>query len=134
MIPEEDRSDFYHGRYPLAKGLQCVIGYSELVERLRVIRDGLDVRAVEALKYVFQSKAEESNPEAEPAVSYHDSEGGDLSFWVTGLVKDKVGKVRANRKQYEQILSDMDKIAGNEPYASFLKPPYVSVRALESEG
>lgn len=133
MIPEEDRSDFYRGQYAIPEGFQCVIGYPELVERLRVLRDGLDLRAVEALKFALQAKAEESAPDADPLVSYHDTEGGDLTFLVSGMVEGKVGKVKAPRAQYDRVLADMAKLLGTEPYATFLKPPYICVKRLEAE-
>jgi hypothetical protein len=47
-------------------GVETVIGYPELLDRIAVLRDGLDSTAIEALKYFLLLRAEDSRLEDSP--------------------------------------------------------------------
>jgi len=133
MIPEDERMTFYRGKYDVPSGYECVIGYPELLDRVRAVADGFDHRAIEVMKYIFLSKAEDSDPSAQPFIFSHGIEDGSLSFHVHGLKDGNVAVVKAPRKLYEMTLKDLPSKSKEEPFDAILKPPYVSVNRLDME-
>jgi hypothetical protein len=134
MIPEDERMTFYRGKYEVPAGFECVIGYPELLDRVRAIADGFDHRAIEIMKYIFLCKAEDSDPKAQPFIFYHGIEDGSLCFHVHGLKDDgDVAVVKAPRKLYEMTLKELPAKSTEEPFDAILKPPYVSVNRLDME-
>lgn len=134
MIPEDERMTFYRGKYQVPSGYECVIGYPELLDRVRAVADGFDHRAIEVMKYIFLCRAEESDPKAQPLIFYHGIEEGSLSFHVHGLKDDgNVAVVRAPRQLYEMTLKELPAKSKEEPFDAILKPPYVSVNRLDME-
>lgn len=133
MIPEYDRMSFYRGKYEIPSGYECVIGFPELLDRVRAVADGFDHRAVEIMKYIYLCKAEESDPEAQPSIFYHGLESDSLCFHVHGLKSDSVAVVKAPRQLYEMTLKDLPAKSSQEPFNEVLKPPYVSVNRLDME-
>jgi hypothetical protein len=135
LIPETERTSFYRGDYKVPAGASCVIGFPELLDRVKVLRDGLDVRAIEIMKYVYLSKAEESNQEADISVCYFGKESGALCFHIYGLSADgKIAVIKAPLANYESLLQALPAQAASDPYKTIVQPPYVSVRRFEMLG
>ena len=50
VLPELERLSAYRGKADVGGTAEIVLGYQELFERARMVRDGLEPKAVEALK------------------------------------------------------------------------------------
>jgi hypothetical protein len=133
MIPEDERMTFYRGKYDVPEGYECVIGFPELLDRVRAVADGFDHRAIEIMKYIYLCKAEESDAKAQPSVFYHGLESDSLSFHIHGLKEGNVAVVKAPRQLYDMTLKDLPAKSTQEPFDAILKPPYVSVNRLDME-
>ncbi len=131
VLPELERLSFYRGALELPSGSQVLIGYAELVERARIMADGLDPAAIEILKYWLAAKADESSPEADIAVSYAGMAGGKLRFHLAGLKEGEIAVVPIGRELYEKTLADKARSLRNPPFDRFLSGAYRSIRMLE---
>ncbi len=133
FIPEIDRLSFYNGKYPVAQDFECVIGFPELLDRVRALSDGFDHRAIEIMKYIFLCKAQESDPEAQIRVFYHGIEKDQLVFHIHGLSRGDIAVIKAPKSLYDMSLKDIPEKSAQEPFSTMLKRPYVSVHRLEME-
>lgn len=130
VVPELERLTVYRGKTDAPRGVEILIGYAELFERVRILRDGLDPMAVEVVRYVLQGKAEEAMPDGEPEVRYHGLEGGKLGFHVLGSPDGKTGVVALPRPAYDQVLADLSTTAKKAPFSEVFKGPYRSIKKL----
>ncbi len=133
VLPELDRLSVYRGKAEVPKGSELLVGYAELVERARILADGLDAEAVEILKYWLASKAEEDAPEAEILVAYAGLEAGKLTFHVRGLKDGEVAVLHLGRELYEKTQGEKPRTLRSEPFNRIFAGPYRSIRALEAE-
>ena len=133
VIPEMERYAFYRGTVKLPQGVEAVIGYRELVERVKAVRDGLSSRALEIIKYLLLARAEQDAPEAEIVVEYAGREKESLVFDVWGLKEGEAGVVRVPAALYEKTLSELSRKSSEEPFSKIFAGSYRSVRALEAE-
>ncbi len=135
VVPEAERSSWLSGRLKPPSGSELLIGFSELRERAMIIRDGLEARCVEILKYFILAKAfEEADPASELLVSYRGKrEDGRLSFAIGGLRNDEEALLALPFDRYEKAKKDLPRLESTEPYSSFLLGAYRSIRALEAE-
>jgi hypothetical protein len=117
-----------------AKTMRLVIGYPELMEKVRVFTEKLDDRTVEYLKYVILSKVLEKTTSDEQDVSvwYHERRGGELLFHIQGLKNDELGVFKISDAVYSKTLAEIDQRSGETPFNEFLVPPYVSLNRLYS--
>lgn len=135
VVAEAERSSWMEGMRNFPDGVDVIVGYAELYERALIIRDGLDARAIEILKYYILAKAMEGIAESgdTPLVRYRGrSEDSRLSFGIEGLRQDEVALLALPFDRYEKALRDMPAIASSEPFSAFLFGPYKSIRALEN--
>lgn len=130
VIPEMERLTLYRGKADVPAGAEALVGYQELFERARMLRDGLDPRAVEALKYVLQGKAEESDQEADVTVLYNGSEGDRLAFHILGLKSGETGVIKLPRPMYDRTKADVMASLGKEPYRTMFAGVYKSMKKL----
>lgn len=130
VVPELERLSVYRGKVDAPKGAELLIGFPELFERVRMLRDGLDPAAVEIVKYVLLGKAEESEPESDISVRYHGLEGGKLSFHVLGLKNGQTGVVALPRDSYDRIKKDLPTASKRPPFNEVFKGPYRSIAKL----
>ncbi len=130
VMPDIERLSVYRGKISEPGSSEILLGYQELFERARMLRDDLDPRAVEGLKYFLQTKAEETEPEADIAVLYNGLNDGFLEFHITGLKSGQTGVVRLPHSAYAKILPDTSAAAPKEPYKSILAGRYRSIRKL----
>ncbi|HUX38236.1 MAG TPA: CpXC domain-containing protein [Rectinemataceae bacterium] len=135
FVPETERSVWQAGRLAPMAGSELLIGFPELRERAMIIRDGLDARCVEILKYFILAKAyEEADPASELLVSYRGKrEDGRLSFAIGGLRNDEEALLALPFDRYEKAKKDLPRLETSEPYSAFLLGGYRSIRALEAE-
>jgi hypothetical protein len=144
VLPELERGEFYRKKRPVSKRpvsksdkLEYLLGYPELVDRIMVLRDGLEPMAIEGLKYYLLLKAEEgfpsesSNPAGELSIWYHKQEGDTLEFHLYGLRKDEVAVTKVPRSLYEKTLGDYKKSPKSELFSSLCVHSYLSVQNLK---
>ena len=132
LVPDLERNRYLAGRLPgvPADILRVVIGYPELVEKLRIARAGLDDRVVEIVKFHLMRRAEQENPGKEIAIYFVSCAGGELTFEVHGLREDEVGRVRVSEERARKVADELPRNLKREPYRSFLAGPYVSCTAV----
>ncbi len=133
VVPEVERYAFYRGTVAVPQGAEAVIGYRELVERVKAVRDGVSPRALEVLKYLLLARAQQDAPEAEIIIEYTGREEGSLVFDVWGLKEGEAGVVRVPAGLYEKTLSELGRKTAEEPFSRIFSGTYRSVRALEAE-
>ncbi|MBN2874364.1 MAG: hypothetical protein JXM71_04655 [Spirochaetales bacterium] len=130
ILPDMERLSAYRGKIDAPGNSEVLVGYQELFERARILRDDLDPRSVEALKYALQGKAEESEPEADITVLYNGTSGGSLEFHVLGLKSGQTGVVRLPDSMYGKMLATLQNSMQREPYKTLFSGRYRSIRKL----
>jgi hypothetical protein len=136
MIPELDRSSFLRGALPynVPQAERIVIGYDELAEKIRIRRAGFDDRVVELIKYYLLNKVLDGyEGERDIRILFSRSEGESLLFHAVGLKEDEVGVLKVPREMVDKVNARLEERLGQEPYATILKGPYVSVQNLYAE-
>lgn len=133
VVPEVERFAFYRGAVAVPRGAEAVIGYRELVERVKAVQDGISPRALEVLKYLLLARAQQDAPEAEIIIEYTGREEGSLVFDVWGLKEGEAGMIRVPVELYEKTLSELGRKTAEEPFSRIFSGTYRSVRALEAE-
>ncbi|MBN1835954.1 MAG: CpXC domain-containing protein [Spirochaetales bacterium] len=138
LVPELDRGAYLRGasEYDLEGADRVVIGYDELAEKIRIRRAGLDDRVVELLKYYLLNKileGEEAEAEGEVRIFFSRTEGQSLVFHAVGLKENEVGVLKVPTELAAKISGQLEERRGQEPYATILRGPYVSVNALYGE-
>jgi len=130
VLPELERLAAYRGKADSGGAAEIVLGYQELFERARMVRDGLDPKAVEAMKYALQGKAEESEPDAEVSVFFNGLKDGALEFHILGLKSGQAGVVRLPRASYDKVAADLPAASAKEPYKSIFAGRYQSIKKM----
>jgi hypothetical protein len=125
FIPETQRGDFINGRIS-SPASSVVIGYPELVERIRLVKSAIDPGAVEILKYFLKKKLVNDDV----TVFFTQVEGDFLLFQVLGLKENEVAATRLPVKVYQDTLASLDKKKDDELFKTILNPPYVSVNKV----
>lgn len=133
VVPEMERYAFYRGAVPLPSGAEAVIGYRELVERMRAVRDGVSPRALEILKYLLLARAQQDAPDTDIVIEYAGRDGGSFLFDVWGLKEDEAGVVRVPATLYDRTLEDLSRKSAEEPFSRIFRGSYRSVRILEAD-
>jgi hypothetical protein len=136
VFAELDRGEFYR-RKNSPPGIDTVIGYSELADRLAVIRDGLEPVVIEALKYYLLLKAEEAYPDLQIRAWYQ-GRGADVSghpenieFHLHGIKADEIAVSRVPWSVYEKTLDDYKKAPRQELFGSLRTRSYLSVQNMQ---
>ena len=130
VLPELDRISVYRDKADAPKGVEILVGYPELFERVRELRDGLDPRAVEIVKYYLLEKAEESEPDADVTVLYHAKEGERLVFHVLGFKSGDTGVVKLPVDTYSRAFDGLKDSMSREPFQSVFQGAYRSINKL----
>ena len=129
LVPEMERDRYLAGLTHYPESARVVIGFAELAEKLRILSDELDDRAVEILKYYLLLKA--ANQDLR--IYYKETDGDDLVFEIIGLRDGEVGNARIPEALYNTSKHELEHKLGEEPFSLFLEPPYVSVNKIELE-
>lgn len=130
VLPELERLSAYRGKADAPKGVELLIGYPELFERIRVLRDGLDPLAVEVLKYYVYEKAQDSEPEADISVHYNGLLGESLAFHILGLKSDEAAVLKLPKESYRRALTGLKESLGKEPFKELFQGSYRSINKL----
>jgi hypothetical protein len=133
VVPELDRLAFYRGAVTAPKGAEVVIGYRELVERMRACEDGFSPQALEIIKYFLLARAEQENPEAEIVIEYAGHEADKLVFDIWGLKEGEAGILHIPQAMYQKTLDDLPREESKEPFSRIFSGVYRSIRILEAD-
>jgi hypothetical protein len=129
ILPELNRGEFYR-RKKDPPGVETLIGYPEMADRLALIRDGLEPAAVEALKYYLLEKADESYPDADISVWYQNRGPEHIEFHLHGIRKGEVAVSRIPLSLYEKTLEDFKKHPRADLYRALRCRSYLSVQNM----
>lgn len=135
FIPECDRTAFLMQKlsYDIGEPGRVVIGYKELVEKLKLQSAGLDDRAVEILKYYILSKAKSTSASEDIFIYFHALQETGLVFYIEGLKDGEIGQYEVSRDLYAKAVKDLEKKEKDPAFATFLTPPYVSLNKVSVE-
>ncbi|OHD76267.1 MAG: hypothetical protein A3J97_07805 [Spirochaetes bacterium RIFOXYC1_FULL_54_7] len=128
VLPELERMAVYRGKADAPKGVEILVGYNELFERARILRDGLEARTVEIIKYYLQGKAEEQEPEADILVLYHGLVDGKLEFHIVGMKSGETGIIRLPRESADKAASGITR--QDSRFKNLFSSQYRSIRKL----
>lgn len=133
LVPEMERRSYLNGKSEYESGKRegfinrIAVGYPELVEKIRIIETRLDDRVVEIMKYYLLLKAEETDPGSDRTLIFRELVEDRLVLHVHGMKSDEIGVMKVPMERYRQIEQSMDAISAEEPIASIVRGPYVSV-------
>ncbi len=130
VLPELERLSAYRGKADAPKGVELLIGYPELFERIRMLRDGLDPLAVELLKYFVYEKAQDSEPDADISVHYNGLLDESLAFHILGLKSDEAAVLKLPKDSYKRALGGLKESLGKEPFKELFQGSYRSINKL----
>jgi hypothetical protein len=134
LIPEIDRYAFMSGKRPVEDGVQLVIGYAELADRIAVLAAGLEPIAIEAVKFRLAEKAREGNPGVNLTVLFEQvRDDGNLEFHIHGLKTGEVAITVVPRHLYENLLDDARAHPDEDLYAALVNGAYISVQNVMVE-
>jgi len=153
VVPEQDRGDFYRAKKSAPLGTpkgdkkgapltETIIGYPELADRLSILRDGFEVIAIEAIKYLLYQKAFDEYPDAKPEVWYFGfsestnriKKDGFLEFHIHGIRADEVAVMKIPLSLYQQTLADYREQPKKALFSGLVVHTYRSVKnALRHE-
>jgi hypothetical protein len=134
VLPEADRFWVYQRGGDVPAGCEVLIGYAELFERALMLRDGLEPRSMEVLKYYLLAKASATDSSgAELIVSYAGKQpGGKLRFQISGLRPEELAILDLTADRYERTFADLARLSKTEPFAEIFAGSYRSLRSLEA--
>jgi hypothetical protein len=130
LVPEPDRNRYLLGRYKHPDCRRIVIGYPELIEKLKIYFARLDEFAIELIKYYILVKA---GVGSSPSIYFDAVDSGTLIFDIIGLREDEIAKMQIQSEVYDKALTELSQKRGEEPYSTFLEPPYISISKIEIE-
>jgi hypothetical protein len=130
LVPERERNRYLLGRYEHPECNRIVIGYAELVEKLKVYSAVLDDSAVELIKYYILVRAGAGST---PSIYFDSIDNDALVFDIIGLREDEIAKIKIQREVYDKALAELSQKRSEEPYSTFLEPPYISINKIELE-
>jgi len=134
LIPELERMSFLKKLKDKPSSRErVVIGYPELMEKTRILQDGLDDQVVEYLKYLVLSKVLEKTSDAaetDASIAYSEKKGDEIILHIIGLKADEVGIFKVPMEWYKQAETEIESRIVEEPFNEFLVPPYVSLNRL----
>jgi hypothetical protein len=137
FIPELDRVAYFMGNleYPVGKPTRIAIGYPELVEKMIIINEDLDDRIIEAIKFYMLQKAMETmnNEEKDITIYFKEKKTDTLIFHIEGMKEDEIAVSQIKKEMYDKIKADIEKKVKEEPFNTFLVPPYVSLKRVYME-
>lgn len=130
FVPEIERSTVLLGKSPYSAD-RLAIGRSELSEKCKIYRAGLDDRCVEAIKLLLLEKAE--NPDGLKLFFQRCDEKGDLELYIHGLKEDELGVSTVPRAIYSKMCNDIEQRLKEDPFREILNGNYISVRKVSLE-
>ncbi|MBI9101381.1 MAG: hypothetical protein JEY99_03120 [Spirochaetales bacterium] len=131
FIAEKERNEYLFGEKN-CPAPRLVIGFPELLEKLKLNAEGINDGAIEALKYYLRKKAGSD----EISILFDHRESDQLIFHIIGLREDEIAVSRIPISVYNDTLETMKKNSDSELFRLILTPPYISsskISVLEEE-
>ncbi len=135
-IPERERDSYLRGKsdYEYKKPDRVVIGYHELAEKIKVIRNNLDDTVIESVKYYILSKIENDiKPDNEILIYFNNLKDDKLVFEIHGLQEEEIGIIPIEKSFYNLNKDKLEENKEKEPFKTFLAPPYISLLKVYRE-
>jgi len=129
VYPELDRGEFYRNKNENS-GVETIIGYPEMADRLAVINDGLEPVVIETIKSYLLEKAAENYPDKDVNAWYHCKSPSGIEFHLSGIRYGEVAVMRIPHETYEKIHDDFNKRPKNGIFPSLRVRSYLSVQNL----
>lgn len=130
LIPEMERNSFFLGNVEVHSGSTVVIGYDELVEKIKILDSGLKEIVIEALKLSYLQKV---NDWDSVKIQFNDFDQDYITFHIFGVEDDKVGISKIPLSIYEKVEKTVEEKKNEDPFRVLLEGPYISVRKLSDE-
>jgi len=130
VLSELERLSVYRGKASDTGTGEILLGYQELFERARMLKDGRDPKVLETLKFLLQGKAEEAEPDAEITILYNGTSNGALEFHVLGMKSGQTGVIKLQESTYSRRAQELKAMETKEPYASIFNGRYRSIKKL----
>jgi hypothetical protein len=131
FIPEEQRTAYMKGKKIFPETERVVIGYKELVEKMKVLTYDLDDRVIEIIKFYLLQKAEQEGEHIEILFNGFDpNDPNTLVFHIYGLHTDELGVIPIPFSSYEKNLSSLPEKENDERFQEILRPPYISIKKI----
>ena len=127
FIPEHERAAYLTGKKQFPPHKRVVIGYPELVEKIKLYRWDLDDRIIEIIKFYLLEKAGGS-PEIK--VYLEAFEEDQLVFHLHGVKEDEIGIVPIPLSFYKKTEDQFAEIESDEQFSELLHPPYISIHKI----
>lgn len=127
FIPEHERAAYLSGKKQFPPHKRVVIGYPELVEKIKLYRWDLDDRIIEIIKFYLLEKAGGS-PEIKVYLDTFEDEL--LVFHLHGVKQDEIGIVNIPLSFYEKTEKQFDEIGSDNQFRELLHPPYISIHKI----
>ncbi len=130
LVPEIERNSFMTGalKYP---GKRIVIGFPELQERFKLLKYGLDEKAVEMIKVYFLEKADSSK---DIKIYFGKRENAHLIFYIEGLKESETAITKIPEEIYNKFEKEIIDNTYNDTFHDLLTPPYISINKIRFEG
>lgn len=126
FIPELERTGYLTGKREV-KTNRLVIGFRELREKAVMLREGLDDRPIEILKFYLLEKLEE--PDEMSISLFEVSEDENLVFHIEGK-GEELGLTKMPMRMYEKVFDELEERIKEEPFFSIVAEPYVSINKI----
>ncbi|MCL2792253.1 MAG: CpXC domain-containing protein [Spirochaetaceae bacterium] len=136
LVPEIHRNPFLAGKsqYLYKTTDRFVIGFMELVEKIEIFKAGFDDIVIEGIKYYILSKIENENDlQNEIFIFFNGIENDKMVFRIHGLREGEVGILNVDINFYDMTSEKIKESINEEPFKSFLIPPYISILKIYRE-
>lgn len=128
FLPEKQRRAFLLGKIECPQP-RLVIGYPELVEKIKLVKEGLDERAIETIKFFLLRKSGSEDVR----ILYDHGDGNRLTFHISGLREKEVAVAHIPMTLYESTVKSLGERARSEEFAYLYTPPYISINKISAE-
>ncbi len=130
VLTELDRLSVYREKADAPRACELLVGFPELMERLKIMDAGLDAAAIEVIKYYVQGKAEETESGADINVFFNSLKDGKLVFHILGFASGDAGILNIPRDTYESTRKDLPAITRKKPFSDLSSGNYHSIKKL----
>ncbi|MFP4363816.1 MAG: CpXC domain-containing protein [Spirochaetia bacterium] len=127
FIPKEEAKDYVTGKTGYRPVGRAVIGYPELIEKIRVLTAKLDDKAIELIKYYLLQKAD---ADENISIYFHNIDSDKIVFHIHGMKEEEVGVIPVPLKVYKDTQKQVKEKEKEPPFSLILSEPYISVNNL----
>lgn len=129
FIPENDRTAFQLGKIPVSpETTRVVIGYKELVEKIRIFESRKDDRTLEILKSIFLLRQKKNL-----SLYFKGQKEERLEFFIEGLKPGEIGFTSVPLSAYEDMGKKLNTLLEEDATREFTTPPYVNANQIDYE-